>query len=290
MTRQDRGQALGQLLEGAARRAQERPVPTERTSKGRASPAEHSTRQQAAWQGVKNSRRSEAIASGGRHKPVTMLIVRYDNYDCQMKFNDPLEAQLRDVAWSMASQRPEPPGIWPRDPQDREAGVDERLAGCLALLRAYTRMSNALQRRIDVTADAAIELGASFSQVAAACRVSRQAARQRWLRHHDQRTESTAGPPEPIQPIPDYPGMSASSTDPKVAFTAGPQDRSQVANAQVRVRVHELAQQLGVEAREVMARLHDMGEFVRTTSSTIEPAIVSRLWQEFAVSNRRPGE
>ena len=37
-----------------------------------------------------------------------------------------------------------------------------------------------------------------------------------------------------------------------------------------KVRVHELAKQLGMESKEVLAKLQEMGEFVRSASSTID--------------------
>ena len=112
-----------------------------------------------------------------------------------MPFSDPLEVQLREIAWSVASRRWEPPGgIMPADPRDREASNDERRAGCLGMLRVYTRMTKVLQRRIDVTVNAALDLGATHGQVAAACGISRQAARQRWLRRNRQQEEQPAAP------------------------------------------------------------------------------------------------
>jgi hypothetical protein len=50
-------------------------------------------------------------------------------------------------------------------------------------------MIKLLQRRIDVTANTALDLGATYGQVAAACGVSRQAARQRWLRRNKRQEE-----------------------------------------------------------------------------------------------------
>ena len=37
-----------------------------------------------------------------------------------------------------------------------------------------------------------------------------------------------------------------------------------------KVRVYELARELGVESKVVLAKLQDMGEFVRSASSTVE--------------------
>ena len=48
-----------------------------------------------------------------------------------------------------------------------------------------------------------------------------------------------------------------------------------------KVRVYELAKELGVESKVLVAKLQDMGEFVRSASSTIEPPVVRRLREEF---------
>jgi hypothetical protein len=118
-----------------------------------------------------------------------------------MAFSDPLEAQLRQIAWSEADRRRQPPGgIMPADPRDREASVDRRRAGCLGMLRTYTWMIKLLQRRIDMTVDAALDLGATYGQVATACGVSRQAARQRWLRREQQRAMPSMASPDGSAP------------------------------------------------------------------------------------------
>ncbi|MCL3860202.1 translation initiation factor IF-2 [Actinotalea sp. K2] len=44
-----------------------------------------------------------------------------------------------------------------------------------------------------------------------------------------------------------------------------------------KVRVYELAKELGVESKALMAKLGEMGEFVRSASSTIEPPVVRKL-------------
>ena len=48
-----------------------------------------------------------------------------------------------------------------------------------------------------------------------------------------------------------------------------------------KVRVYELAKELGVESKVVVAKLQEMGEFVRSASSTIEPPVVRRLRETF---------
>src|SRR2546430_2280493 len=59
---------------------------------------------------------------------------------------------------------------------------------------------------------------------------------------------------------------------------SGPSRGSAVA----KVRVYELAKEFGVESKAVMARLQEMGEFVRSASSTIEAPVVRRLKEELA--------
>jgi len=48
-----------------------------------------------------------------------------------------------------------------------------------------------------------------------------------------------------------------------------------------KVRVHELAKQLGMESKEVLAKLQDMGEFVKSASSTVEAPVVRKLVEMF---------
>ncbi|MDQ3432075.1 MAG: translation initiation factor IF-2 N-terminal domain-containing protein, partial [Actinomycetota bacterium] len=44
-----------------------------------------------------------------------------------------------------------------------------------------------------------------------------------------------------------------------------------------KVRVYELAKELGVESKVVMAKLQELGEFVRSASSTVEAPVVRKL-------------
>ena len=44
-----------------------------------------------------------------------------------------------------------------------------------------------------------------------------------------------------------------------------------------KVRVHELAKQLGMESKVVLAKLQEMGEFVRSASSTVEAPVVRKM-------------
>ncbi|MDO8731616.1 MAG: translation initiation factor IF-2 [Actinomycetota bacterium] len=44
-----------------------------------------------------------------------------------------------------------------------------------------------------------------------------------------------------------------------------------------KVRVHELAKELGVTSKDVLAKLADLGEFVKSASSTVEPPVARKL-------------
>ncbi|HEX8972946.1 translation initiation factor IF-2 N-terminal domain-containing protein, partial [Oryzihumus sp.] len=44
-----------------------------------------------------------------------------------------------------------------------------------------------------------------------------------------------------------------------------------------KVRVYELAKELGVDSKTIMTKLNELGEFVRSPSSTIEPPVVRKL-------------
>ena len=207
-----------------------------------------------------------------------------------MMFSDPLERQLREIAWTMASRSREPSGgILPADPQDFEARNDERLAGCLGMLRAYTRMIKVLQRRIDVTVNAALELGASHGQVAAACGVSRQAARQRWLRRSRRQDEQFALPPTGGRPDRDWDHAHAD----RAGTFASPARETPVSRvprptgphggtAGAKIRVYELAKEFGVPSTVVMTSLQEMGEFIRSAASTVEAPLVRRLREKFS--------
>lgn len=49
-----------------------------------------------------------------------------------------------------------------------------------------------------------------------------------------------------------------------------------------KVRVYELAKELGVDSMTLMRKLHEYGELVRSASSTIEPPIVRKLRAAYA--------
>ncbi|HSF26770.1 MAG TPA: translation initiation factor IF-2 [Actinomycetes bacterium] len=48
-----------------------------------------------------------------------------------------------------------------------------------------------------------------------------------------------------------------------------------------KVRVYELAKEIGVESKVVMAKLQELGEFVRSASSTVEAPVVKKLREAF---------
>ncbi|WP_209371111.1 translation initiation factor IF-2 [Brevibacterium renqingii] len=55
-------------------------------------------------------------------------------------------------------------------------------------------------------------------------------------------------------------------------------------------RVHELAKELGTTSKNVLEKLQDMGEFVRSASSTLEAPVVRRVKEAFADSAPADGE
>ena len=57
-----------------------------------------------------------------------------------------------------------------------------------------------------------------------------------------------------------------------------------------KVRVYELAKEFGVESKAVMAKLQEMGEFVRSASSTIEAPVVRRLKEAFSAEALKQGQ
>ncbi|GAA0915980.1 hypothetical protein GCM10009557_88610 [Virgisporangium ochraceum] len=44
-----------------------------------------------------------------------------------------------------------------------------------------------------------------------------------------------------------------------------------------KARVHELAKELGVESKTVLAKLQELGEYVKSASSTVEAPVARRL-------------
>ncbi|MEU7845426.1 translation initiation factor IF-2 [Micromonospora sp. NPDC049114] len=55
-----------------------------------------------------------------------------------------------------------------------------------------------------------------------------------------------------------------------------------------KARVHELAKELGVESKTVLAKLKEMGEFVKSASSTVEAPVARRLRNAFVASSGAP--
>ncbi|MFE0528193.1 translation initiation factor IF-2 [Micromonospora parva] len=55
-----------------------------------------------------------------------------------------------------------------------------------------------------------------------------------------------------------------------------------------KARVHELAKELGVESKTVLAKLKEMGEFVKSASSTVEAPVARRLRNAFVASAGAP--
>jgi hypothetical protein len=51
-------------------------------------------------------------------------------------------------------------------------------------------------------------------------------------------------------------------------------------------RPHELALEFGITSREVIAKLRDMGVFIKSASSTIEPPVAQRLRDTYARSGQ----
>ena len=57
-----------------------------------------------------------------------------------------------------------------------------------------------------------------------------------------------------------------------------------------KVRVYELAKELGVESKVVLAKLQDMGEFVKSASSTVEAPVVRRLLEQMPPAEAKPAK
>ncbi|MBP3044100.1 translation initiation factor IF-2 [Arthrobacter jiangjiafuii] len=55
-----------------------------------------------------------------------------------------------------------------------------------------------------------------------------------------------------------------------------------------KVRVHELAKELGITSKDAVAKLQELGEFVRSASSTIEAPVVKKLRGAFPASESKP--
>ncbi|MDQ0382411.1 translation initiation factor IF-2 [Amycolatopsis thermophila] len=55
-----------------------------------------------------------------------------------------------------------------------------------------------------------------------------------------------------------------------------------------KARVHELAKELGVTSKEVLAKLKEQGEFVKSASSTVEAPVARRLRDAFVTKDSKP--
>ncbi len=51
-----------------------------------------------------------------------------------------------------------------------------------------------------------------------------------------------------------------------------------------KTRVHELAKEFGVESKFVLEKLKEMGEFVKSASSTVEPPVEMRFKKQYGAS------
>jgi translation initiation factor IF-2 len=55
-----------------------------------------------------------------------------------------------------------------------------------------------------------------------------------------------------------------------------------------KVRVHELAKELGVTSKEVLAKLADLGEYVKSASSTVEAPVIRKLKEAMPPVDKKP--
>src|SRR5690349_22693668 len=55
-----------------------------------------------------------------------------------------------------------------------------------------------------------------------------------------------------------------------------------------KARVHELAKELGVESKTVLAKLQELGEYVKSASSTVEAPVARRLRAVFETGGAAP--
>jgi len=53
-------------------------------------------------------------------------------------------------------------------------------------------------------------------------------------------------------------------------------------------RVHEIASELGVDSKVALAKLKELGEFVKSPSSTIEPPVARKLRQALQADGAKP--
>jgi translation initiation factor IF-2-like protein len=243
-----------------------------------------------------------------------LALSKDDNIHCHMartRRTDPglrkvLDVQLRQIAWSYASGAA---SGFISDPEDVYFGsVEGRRAGALGLLRIYALLAAVLEGRIDQTVELALTNGASFGDIGSARGISRQAARQRWLRSRA-REEARAArllsrkpmaeheeflPDRPVPPA-EAPVGIVSAENLSFREPAGDaEDQDEKAGAESyigqrsarpsgpKVRVRELAAEFGVTSAVVMQKLKETGEFVRSASSTVEEPVARVLREYFA--------
>jgi Translation initiation factor IF-2, N-terminal region len=254
-----------------------------------------------------------------------------------------LASQLHEIAWS-AVQGPA------ADPwTDTEGTREERRSGSLQLLTLYSQLTKVMQRRIDLTIKDALDAGSDYGEIAAACGVSRQAIRQRWLRrtagsrwfeawrpasrpgsqadsqpragvaaqtvlvrlaggpYDGARDMAVAGeilkyeadsPPSELSgPVPLLAWYLPSQDDANVYVFAGVERDAWRMHTGLllppggalakKPRVYQLAAEFGVESKVIMTKLKEMGEFIRSASSTVEHLTAYKLRQQFAAQAQR---
>jgi Translation initiation factor IF-2, N-terminal region len=255
-----------------------------------------------------------------------------------------LASRVHEIAWSAVHGPATDP--W----ADTGGTREERRSGSLQLLALYSQLVKVLQRRIDLTIKDALDAGSDYGEIAAACGVSRQAIRQRWLRRTadprwfeawrpDPRPgEQAGGHPRPAQAqsaVPvrlaggpyhgvrnmlppgevlkceaDSPPSGSSGPVPLLAWYLPSQDDANVyvfagverdawrmhtgrllppggALAAKKPRVYQLAAEFGVPSKIIMAKLLEMGEFIRSASSTVDHLAAYQLRQQFAAQAQR---
>ncbi|MCW2658081.1 MAG: translation initiation factor, partial [Jatrophihabitans sp.] len=57
-----------------------------------------------------------------------------------------------------------------------------------------------------------------------------------------------------------------------------------------KARVHELAKELSVTSKEILAKLGEMGEFVKSASSTVEAPVARRLREAYPAAAPAPAK
>ncbi|MCG8928516.1 translation initiation factor IF-2 N-terminal domain-containing protein, partial [Lentzea sp. CC55] len=55
-----------------------------------------------------------------------------------------------------------------------------------------------------------------------------------------------------------------------------------------KARVHELAKELGVTSKEVLNKLAEQGEYVKSASSTVEAPVARRLRDAYEAKSSKP--